>query len=83
MWQLRRLTTLWASTACYRDRFTFLLLYVLYIIAVPIHLEDILRRCQYQGCIPLDYRNTEELERIRIEMAVAYSSTNTAFAWRN
>jgi hypothetical protein len=23
MWQPRRLTTLWASTACYRDRFTF------------------------------------------------------------
>jgi hypothetical protein len=23
MWEPRRLTTLWASTACYRDRFTF------------------------------------------------------------
>jgi hypothetical protein len=23
MWEIRRLTTLWASTACYRDRFTF------------------------------------------------------------
>jgi hypothetical protein len=22
MWELRRLTTLWASTACYRDSFT-------------------------------------------------------------
>jgi hypothetical protein len=26
MWELRRLTTLWAFTACYRDSFTFLLL---------------------------------------------------------
>jgi hypothetical protein len=25
MWKPRRLTTLWASTACYRDRFTFTL----------------------------------------------------------
>jgi hypothetical protein len=25
MWELRRLTTLWASTACYRDSFTFTL----------------------------------------------------------
>jgi hypothetical protein len=24
MWELRRLTTLWASMACYRDSFTFL-----------------------------------------------------------
>jgi hypothetical protein len=24
MWEPRRLTTLWASTACYRDKFTFL-----------------------------------------------------------
>jgi hypothetical protein len=24
MWEPRRLTTLWASTACYRDSFTFL-----------------------------------------------------------
>jgi hypothetical protein len=24
MWKLRRLTTLWASTACYKDSFTFL-----------------------------------------------------------
>jgi hypothetical protein len=23
MWELRRLTTLWASTACYKDKFTF------------------------------------------------------------
>jgi hypothetical protein len=23
MWEPRRLTTLWASTACYRDSFTF------------------------------------------------------------
>jgi hypothetical protein len=23
LWELRRLTTLWASTACYRDSFTF------------------------------------------------------------
>jgi hypothetical protein len=23
MWELRRLITLWASTACYRDSFTF------------------------------------------------------------
>jgi hypothetical protein len=23
MWEPRRLTTLWASTACYKDRFTF------------------------------------------------------------
>jgi hypothetical protein len=23
MWEPRRLTTLWASAACYRDRFTF------------------------------------------------------------
>jgi hypothetical protein len=23
MWEPRRLTTLWASTACYRDNFTF------------------------------------------------------------
>jgi hypothetical protein len=26
MWEPRRLTTLWASTACYRDNFTFFLL---------------------------------------------------------
>jgi hypothetical protein len=26
VWEPRRLTTLWASTACYRDSFTFLLL---------------------------------------------------------
>jgi hypothetical protein len=26
MWQPRRLRTLWASTVCYRDSFTFLLL---------------------------------------------------------
>jgi hypothetical protein len=25
MWEPRRLTALWASTACYRDRFTFTL----------------------------------------------------------
>jgi hypothetical protein len=25
MWEPRRLTTVWASTACYRDSFTFLL----------------------------------------------------------
>jgi hypothetical protein len=25
MWEPRRLTTLWASTACYRDSFTFYL----------------------------------------------------------
>jgi hypothetical protein len=25
MWELRRLTTLWASVACYRDNFTLLL----------------------------------------------------------
>jgi hypothetical protein len=24
MWELRRLTTLWASTACYREVFTFI-----------------------------------------------------------
>jgi hypothetical protein len=24
MWEARRLTTIWASTACYRDSFTFL-----------------------------------------------------------
>jgi hypothetical protein len=29
MWEPRRLTTLWASTACYRDSFTFLLLQVI------------------------------------------------------
>jgi hypothetical protein len=27
MWEPRRLTTLWASTACYRDSFTFFPLY--------------------------------------------------------
>jgi hypothetical protein len=27
MWEPRHLTTLWASTACYRDSFTFLLLF--------------------------------------------------------
>jgi hypothetical protein len=27
MWEPRRLTTLWASTACYRDSFTFLLIF--------------------------------------------------------
>jgi hypothetical protein len=28
MWEPRRLTTLWASTACYRDSFTFTFIYV-------------------------------------------------------
>jgi hypothetical protein len=27
MWQPRRLTTLWVSTACYTDSFTFYLIY--------------------------------------------------------
>jgi hypothetical protein len=27
MWEPRRLTTLWASTACYRDSFTFFFLF--------------------------------------------------------
>jgi hypothetical protein len=31
MWEPRRLTTLWASTACYRDKFTFYLLYIIYL----------------------------------------------------
>jgi hypothetical protein len=30
MWEPRRLTTLWASTACYRDSFTFTLIWDLY-----------------------------------------------------
>jgi hypothetical protein len=29
MWEPRRLTTLWASTACYRDGFTFTLFFAL------------------------------------------------------
>jgi hypothetical protein len=29
MWKPRRLTTLWASTACYRDSFTFFYVYIL------------------------------------------------------
>jgi hypothetical protein len=28
MWEPRRLTTLWASTACYRDRFIFFVDYM-------------------------------------------------------
>jgi hypothetical protein len=28
MWEPRRLTTLWASTACYRDSFTFYLIFM-------------------------------------------------------
>jgi hypothetical protein len=30
MWEPRRLTTLWASTACYRDSFTFFF-YIFYV----------------------------------------------------
>jgi hypothetical protein len=36
MWEPRRLTTLWASAACYRDSFTFYFLSLL----EDTHLED-------------------------------------------
>jgi hypothetical protein len=34
MWEPRRLTTLWAFTACYRDSFTFLLVELLRLLKV-------------------------------------------------
>jgi hypothetical protein len=32
MWEPRRLTTLWTSTACYRDKFTFIIIIIIIII---------------------------------------------------
>jgi hypothetical protein len=34
MWESRRLTTLWASTSCYRDSFTFIIIIIIIISAV-------------------------------------------------
>jgi hypothetical protein len=40
MWEPRRLTTLWASTACYWDSFTFLFfMYVFYNTCSPIYIQ--------------------------------------------
>jgi hypothetical protein len=42
MWKPRRLTTLWAFTACYRDSFTFLLTYsklVIYSLTAHFHIN--------------------------------------------
>jgi hypothetical protein len=34
MWEPQHLTTLWASTACYKDSFTFLILVVVVVVVV-------------------------------------------------
>jgi hypothetical protein len=34
MWEPRRLTTLWASKACYGDSFTFFFLFALHVLAL-------------------------------------------------
>jgi hypothetical protein len=36
MWKSRRLTTLWAFTACYRDSFTFTIIIIIMIIIIII-----------------------------------------------
>jgi hypothetical protein len=36
MWEPRRLTTLWAFTACYRDRFTVLLVLAVVVVVAAV-----------------------------------------------
>jgi hypothetical protein len=38
MWELQHLTTLWASTACYRDSFAFYLIYVKKLYSNEVHI---------------------------------------------
>jgi hypothetical protein len=45
MWEPRRLTTLWASKACYRDKFTFLPFWVWYTIHGNFALSILRLRC--------------------------------------
>jgi hypothetical protein len=42
MWEPRRLTTLWAFKACYRDSFTFFTFFIIMIIIVIIIIIELL-----------------------------------------
>jgi hypothetical protein len=59
MWESRRLTTLWASTACYRDRYTFSFTCSLFIISSFVTLSRLvipiadLKNCIWTACNPL------------------------------
>jgi hypothetical protein len=53
MWEPRRLTTLWASTACYRDSFTFTFVAVVVVIVVVVVVVTVIKEkkcCKQWEC---------------------------------
>jgi hypothetical protein len=52
MWELRRLTTLWASTACYRDSFTY---YDPIFLLVIFHSSLLIKHDYTLGCLEINY----------------------------
>jgi hypothetical protein len=70
MWELRHLTTLWASTASYRDSFTFLLFYRVYLVVLMEHTSDdviLLRSCiqnaeECMSALMLNIQRTDNTE---------------------
>jgi hypothetical protein len=70
MWKPRCLTTLWASTACYRDSFTFIMdnFYLHHIInridVIPCEFVVLERRKRHMSSVPLkEERTSEPLDR--------------------
>jgi hypothetical protein len=62
MWEPRRLTTLWASTACYRDNFTFYLLFRYVMISAS----------NFQEEAEIEFRLNKILRRIQETLVITY-----------